>query len=158
MQFRFASLDEMNRFIGSGGALEFALTHVGGASTGDVNFRTLLSSAGTWRLSGDKTRIFGQSTPLTITQPTVSVGLWNGNGGGTLMNTVSISSNTLSFYVWRVSNTQLDVQILFSSQAMAGTTSLTVGLITDNETYLPGPSLVYPQPLSFAVSDVVDPF
>jgi hypothetical protein len=158
MQFRFASMDEMNRFLGSGGALEFALTHTGGAQTGDTNFRSLLSSAGTWRLSGDKTRIFGQSLPLTITQSTVNAGLWNGNGGGTLMNTVTISSNTLSFYVWRVSNTQLDVQILFASQAMSGTTSLTVNLISDNETYFPGPALVYPQPLTFNTSDVVDPF
>jgi hypothetical protein len=159
VQFRFNSMDEMNRFLGSGGALQFDLTHTGGASTGDTNFRTLLSSAGTWRLSADRTRIFGQSLPLTITQPTTMSGIWNGNSIGTLLGTVSIASNTLSFYAWRVSNTQFDVQILFASQAMAGTTSVTISTISDNETYLnPGVTQVYPKPLAFVVGDVVDPF
>jgi hypothetical protein len=151
-------MDEMNRFLGSGGALQFDLTHTGGASTGDTNFRTLLSSAGTWRLSADRTRIFGQSLPLTITQPTTTSGIWNGNSIGTLLGTVTIASNTLSFYAWRVSNTQFDIQILFSSQAMAGTTAVTISTISDNETYNPGPTAVYPKPLAFIAGDVVDPF
>jgi hypothetical protein len=42
---------------------------------------------------------------------------------------------------------------------MAGTTSVTISTISDNETYLnPGATLVYPKPLPFVVGDVVDPF
>jgi hypothetical protein len=159
VQFRFNSMDEMNRFLGSGGALQFELTHVGGAGPGDGPFSTLLQQAGTWRLSADRTRIFGQSSPLTISQPTTTSGIWNGNSVGTLLSSVTIASNTLSFYAWRVSNTQFDIQILFTSQAMAGTTSVSFSTISDNETYLnPGATLVYPKPLPFVVGDVVDPF
>lgn len=158
MRFRFASMSDMNAFLGSGGAIEFALSHSGGASAGDTNFRSLLSSAGTWRLTADRTRIMNQAIPLSITQPTVQVGIWNGHSTGKLLNTVTIAGNTLSFYVWRVSNTQFDVQILFTSQVMSGATFVTVSTITDNETYLPGPTNVYPAPLAYTGADLIDAF
>lgn len=156
VQFRFNSMDEMNRFLGSGGGIQVELSHTGGALTGDTNFRNLLSQAGVWRITADKTRIFGQSLPLTITQPTANVGIWNGNGTGTQLNLISISGNDLRMRIHRVSNTQFDLEILFASQAMNGTTATTVSLMYDNETFLPGPTAVYARPQPFVTSDVVD--
>lgn len=154
--FRFASMAEMNAFLGSGGAIQVQLAHVGGGSAGDTNFRNLLSQAGIWRITADKTRIMGQSIPLTITQPTANVGIWNGNSTGNILNTISISSNTLSIRVFRVSNTRFDLEILLNSTPMAGVTSTTFSLIADNETFPPSSALVYSRPLSFITSDVVD--
>lgn len=158
IQFRFGSMDEMTRFLGAGSALQFELTHVGGATAGDTNFRTLLSSAGNWRVTADRTRIFGQSLPLTITQPIVPNGLWNANTGGKQLNTITIGPATVAITVYRLSNTQFDVYVQFNAgSGLAGTTSLTVKMIHDGETYLPGPTAVYPTPLAFVVGDVVNP-
>jgi hypothetical protein len=153
-KFRFASMEDMNRFLGSGGAVQFEITHTGGAQAGDSNFRTLLSSAGTWRLTADRTRIFGQSLPLTITQPTSQLGIWNGNTTGMLIGSVTIASTVLSFYVWRISNRVFDIQMVVAGSAMSGTTAMTVSTISDNETYLnPGTTDVYPKPNAWANTD-----
>jgi hypothetical protein len=156
VQFRFTSMDEMNRFLGSGGGIQVDLSHTGGALAGDTNFRNLLSQAGVWRITADKTRIFGQSLPLTITQPTANVGIWNGNSTGTQLNLISISSNDLRMRIFRISNVQFDLEILFASQAMAGSTAVTVNLMYDNETYMPGPTSVYARPQPFVIGDVTD--
>jgi len=156
VQFRFTSMDEMNRFLGSGGGLQVELSHTGGALTGDTNFRNLLSQAGVWRLTADKTRIFGQSLPYTITQPTIPVGIWNGNSTGTQIGPITISNNDLRMKIYRVTNTQFDLEILFASQAMAGSTAVTISTIYDNETYMPGPTAVYARPQPFVIGDVTD--
>jgi hypothetical protein len=152
-------MDELNRFFGGAGILQFELTHVGGATIGDSNLRALLTAAGTWRLTADRTRIYGQALPLTISQPIVNVGLWNGTSAGVLLKTITIGTSTLSLTVYRTSATTFDVLVSVSAgSALGGTTSLTVKTIVDGETYGPSSLPVFAKPLPFLVSDVVNPF
>ena len=146
-------MEHMNRFLGSAGAIQLEITHDTAS-----NFQTLLSQAGTWRITSDKTRIFGQSLPLTITQPTVNVGIWNGNSASVQLNSVSISGATLAVSIRRVSNIQFDLEFVANNGgALSGNTSVTIKTIAGNETY--GSGDVYPKPLTFVGggADVVDP-
>jgi hypothetical protein len=159
VQFRFASMDDMNRFMGAGSAIQIEVDHTGGATSGDTNFRALLLTAGRQRLTGDKIRIFGQSLPLTITQSISTSGLWNANSAGKILSSITLGPSTISVLAYRVSNVQFDILVSFvAGSTLAGNTSLTLKIIADNETFLPGPTPVYAMPLAFNNSDVVNSF
>ncbi len=155
-RFRFTNQDELLRFVGSGGALQVELTHTGGANAGDTNTRALLTNAGNWRFTGDKTRIFGQSLPLTMTQAATPVGLLNANSAGVPTTTVTISGVSLSCLLSRPALNILAITVtLNAGSALAGSTAVTFKVISDGE--LNGAVQVYPKPLVYAAGDIVDP-
>ncbi len=161
VSFKFASMDELNRFLGSGGGIQISTTHPDGSTQADNEFRLLLASVGTVRLTADKSRVFGQSLPLTLTRPTANVGLWNAVPFATqlLSLTQSGSSVTQTFNVYRTSNTELRIYVSYSTDSgtnFDGTTSISFSVISDNETFLPGPVDVYPKPIAFTSGDIVD--
>jgi hypothetical protein len=147
-------MDEMNRFLGCGGGLQIAITHAGGANTVDGNFRTMLSTMGNLRITADKIRVLGQSTPIAVTQPMIPAGIWNANVPGKTLATLTSLGISMTITAFRVSNSQFDLQIGFNGgSAFAGTTAIAISEIIDTETY--GASLaVYPAPLPFQASDV----
>lgn len=157
-KFRFLNMDEMNAFLGSGGALQFEMTHSGGSLAGDANFRAGLSAVGTWRLTADKTRIFGQALPLTISKSVINAGIWNGSVSGVQVGTITFGGASISAIVYRVSNTEFDVMMSFVvGSTLSGTTSLVVKTIGDYEKYtLNGIEKdVYPKPLAYTSTDAV---
>lgn len=167
VKLRFLDMSEMNRFLGSGGGIQLEVTHVGGVSAGDNDFRSLLTLVGTMRVTADKTRIFGQSLPLTISRATSNVGLWNASyeadepTGQILTTQYLIEPSTgpsITVKAFKVSNEQIDLQISFAIlSALTGTTNVTLKTIKDTETYLPGPVPVYGAgPSAFVNADVVN--
>ncbi len=158
--FKFNSMDEMNRFLGSGAAIQIESVHTGGATVADNDFRLLLANAGVLRLTADKTRVFGQSLPLTLTRQTINSGLWNGTSFGiqVLSDTMPGSSITRTVSVVRASNTEFQIFVAYSSSSavLNGSTAITFSVISDNETYLPGPTPVYPLPIAFTGAHIVD--
>lgn len=156
-KFRFTSMDDMNRFLGSGGALQLELSHVGGTGIGDTNLRSMLTDIGTWRITADKTRVFGQAS-MTITRPIVNIGIWNGNAPGKTLASQASSGGTMQVVVYRVSNVEFDVLVQFSvGSVLTGTTALTIKSISDTETYMPGSLQVFSKPQAFVPTDIVDP-
>ena len=129
------------------------MTHVGGALIGDTNLRTLLTTVGTVRATADKTRIFGQSLPLTITRSTANTGLWNAIGTGKLLTSQTIGTSTVSVTAYRYSALRLDLQVnVDAGSTLSGVLSVSYSLIDDTE--VAGAVQVYPSPLAFTASDL----
>lgn len=159
VQFRFANPSEMARWLSSGQGLQLEVTHVGGATAGDTQFRALLAQFGTWRLTADKTRFFGQSLPLTASAATVNTGLWNANVAGFTIasQTVGAASMTVTAYRFFPIGGKFDLLVSFNAgAALAGTTTVAFKRISDIETYLPGSTNVYPSPLAFGGGDITN--
>lgn len=154
-RFRFTNQDELLRFLGSGGAVQVEVTHTGGAAASDTNTRTLLTSAGVWRFTADKTRVFGQSIPLTMTQAAVPVGFLNATLTGVNTTTVTIAGSNLSFILTRPALNQLGFTLTIgAAAALTGTTAVTIKVISDGE--LNGAVQVYPKPLTYASGDITN--
>lgn len=159
VDLNFTNHDEMYRFMGSGGVIQTEVTHTGGSLAGDTNLATLLTQSGTWRISADKTRVFGQSQPLTITRTIKPLGLLNSGSSAGVAQVLDLVTNngaTLSVSLLRISNLKLRMTISINAgSATAGTTSVQIKIIRDGETYLPGPTKVFPKPLPFVPADLV---
>ncbi len=159
VQFRFTNSSELARWLASGQGLQLEVTHVGGAGAGDTQLRALLAQYGTWRLTADKTRFFGQSLPLTASAATVNSGLWNATTGGVTLasQTVGPASMTVTAYRPNPTGDQIDVLVAFNAgAALAGTTTVAFKSINDTETYLPGPTNVYSSPQPFVSGDITN--
>lgn len=159
VQFRFANPSEMARWLSSGQGLQLEVTHAGGAGAGDTQLQALLAQFGTWRLTADKTRIFGQSLPLTASSATANVGLWNANVAGTILASQTLGGATMSVTAYRFFPVggKLDLLVsLNAGGALAGTTTVVFKRINDVEVYGSGPTNVYSSPLAFAPGDVTN--
>ena len=161
IQFRFASAFDLQQFLASGGAIQIDMAHSSSSGAGNSAMSNLISQAGVWRVTGDKVRIFGSSLPLTVTQPTGSMGIYNGAVGyasGNAIQNFTLNNVNIVLTVFRPTPEQFDLAIGITNNAggMSGTSSLTFTVIRDAETYLPGPNPVYAKPLTFQVSDIVD--
>lgn len=163
VKFRFTNPSELARWLASGQGLQLEVTHVGGATAGDTQFRALLSQFGTWRLTADKTRFSNQSQPsptFYASSATLNAGLWNANSAGITLGSQTVGAASMTVTLYRVGSaaSQFDVLVSFNAgAALAGTTTVAFKRINDIETYLPGPTNVYPSPLAFVSGDIANP-
>lgn len=157
VKFRFANESEASRWLASGQGIQVQVSHSGGNTPADSQLRTFLAEVGTWRLTADKTRFFGQSLPLTSSSSTANLGLWNATQQGKVVATRAISGSNMSATVYRAGNSgkEIDLAISFNApSALTGNTTISMSLINDAETYGSG-ARVYPSPLPYVSSDVV---
>ena len=156
VQLRFANRDELYRWFGAGQGIQLEITHTGGSLAGDTNLTNLLSQVGVQRITADKTRIFGQSLPLTMSRATINKGIWNANPAGITLSSVIVGSAQLTVAISRVGNFDFAIQITINAgAALNGTTTIALNQIRDTETYLPGPQNVYPSLQPFQPSDIL---
>lgn len=157
ISFRFDSIASKTSFLGSGGALQVQLSHQGGGAPGDNLFRLMIDSIGVYRITADKTRVFGEPMPLTLSRPIVARGLWNAETAGTVLTQQAYGTANITVSMIRTSNTVLTLEVSFNvGAALSGTTAISVGLIYDSETSAGTPVFSKPQP--FLPSDVVKPW
>ena len=137
VSFKFNSMDELTRYLGSASAIEFDITQTAPSPTpADTNFIAMLAQVGVVRISADRIRFYGQSLPLTITQPIVNMGIWNANVPGKILASVTVSGVTMDIVGYRVSNTQFDLSLVFNAGGvLAGTTAIAINQVVDTETY-----------------------
>lgn len=153
---RFDSIASKTSFLGSGGALQVQLTHQGGGTPGDNLFRLMIDSIGVYRITADKTRVFGEPLPLTMSRPTVSRGMWNAETAGTVLTQQAYGTANITVSMIRSSNTTLTLDVSFNvGGALSGTTAVSVGMIYDGATSDTVPVFSKPEP--FSPSDVVKP-
>lgn len=160
VQFRFANPSELARWLASGQGLQLEVTHVGGSTSGDTQFRALLAQYGTWRLTADKTRFFGQSLPLIASSATVNSGLWNATTAGLTLASQAVGAASMTVTIYRPNplGGQVDVLVSFNAGGtLIGTTVVAFKRINDTETYLPGPINVFSFPLPFVSGDITNP-
>ena len=144
LNFNFDSFNQYARFLFSGGAVQLAIAHAGSAA-GDVAFQTLLSDCSTLRFTADRTRVFGASMPLTLTQLPIGVGLWNAtsasDGGTVLFNKAAGSFITIkairvfdpTTYVDGTAAPYFALSIAFNiGQPLTGDTTFTFSIIQDS--------------------------
>lgn len=155
LRFNFANATALSSFINSGGAIQVTLTHAPGGSgtTGDTNLKTLLDSRGVVRITADKTRVFSNTLPLTLSAVPGTLGFKDVAVSGTLTTqTVAGATATLTS---QNGGTYLLVRFVLSSTGpMNGTLTARYDVIKDTETYLaPAVTAVYSAPLAYASGD-----
>jgi hypothetical protein len=157
VRFRFATNEDRNRFIGSGGAIQIQITHTGGSTQADTDIAAWVAQNGVMRISGDKVRYFGSSLPLTMSAPSINRGLQNSRNGGTQIGLSTLGSVNVAIDYFPNGYKDFEFTIVISclSGSTTGTTGVSLSVIRDTETY--GGGDVYPAPLAFAPSDVTEP-
>lgn len=153
--FIFANADSMSRFLNAGGAIQVTVSHVPGGSgtAADTNLKTLTDQKGVFRITGDKTRTFGNSAPLYLATTPVNVGIVGSAPAGTTLVTHTLSGASVAAKAssGNVAG-RFDIGFTYAGgAAMQGTLTFKYEVIYFNETYLnPSATAVYPLPNNYA--------
>lgn len=157
LRYTFANQEARDSFLYSGGALQLTMTHVpGGTGTAaDTDLKTLLDSRGVLRLTADKTRIFSNVLPLTLSAAPISAGIKGAPAGGQVLTTQTVGGASYTINVGLATATTINVFVQFtSSGAMNGTLIIKYDDIKSNETYTaPTVTPVYGAPAAYATGD-----
>jgi hypothetical protein len=130
----FADRDQMIRWFAAGQGLQVTLSQTG-SGTGDVNLNALFSSYGLLRVTGDAVRIFGSSSPYTMTQSKIEVGIWNLKTSSTTIGTITNGTSSIQLSGDRASTgTYFDLTLVITPNGTCtGTTTVSVNAIDDAE-------------------------
>ena len=136
MRFNFATADELQAFLGSGGAVQITASHAG-SSPADVNLKSLLDSRGVLRLTADKTRVFSNVFPLTLALGPIAAGLQGATGK--VLTTQSNPGVTLTVSAAVATATQLAVTVAIASTGggLSGTTTVAFLVLSDSTSSKP---------------------
>jgi hypothetical protein len=130
----FADRDQMIRWFAAGQGLQVKLSQTG-SSAGDVNLNALFSSYGVLRVTGDAVRIFGSSSPYTMTQSKIEVGIWNLKTSSTTIGTITNGTSSIQLSGDRASTGKyFDLTLVITPNGTCtGTTTVSVNAIDDAE-------------------------
>jgi hypothetical protein len=158
VNFNFADVSALSRWLYSGQGLQLSISHAGGATSADSNFRTFLATYGTWRLTADRVRFFDQSTNPVATDSPVLQGLWNASPTGTMLATKTATGVTMTITAYRTAAAQISVLVSFAAGgALGGTTTVTWSKIVDAEVYGVSSTPVYAEPIAYTTTDTTNP-
>jgi hypothetical protein len=148
LRFNFATFDERNRFLFSGSAVQLGITQAAGGA-GFTNFSNLLATCSTMRFTADKTRVFSNGSPLTLSTNIINVGLWNAPSNTDAPITLTTQTFDPAAFItvkaYRYGNnvggnegypTSFDIEVIFSAgAALSGATTFTFSIIQDTATF-----------------------
>lgn len=155
LRFNFASTTARESFIYSGGALQITMGLTGGSTTGDTDMKALLDQRGVIRATADRTRIFANALPLSMSIAPVAPGFANALASGTTLASFSVSGASYAITASRETATSLTlIATVTSTGPMQGSLSVKFDVIKDTETYLaPALTQVYAAPAVYSAGD-----
>jgi hypothetical protein len=158
MRFNFDTMQDINRFINGGSAIDIKFGYVpSAASTADIAMNAFMATYGRLRITANKVYTFGPGTPLSLVQAPVNSGLLNlVSGSNTSLATLTANGITLSVFGSLVaaaaSSSYITLVCTFTTPAgLSGTTSVEHLVTRDAQVFGSNHTPYFPAPAAFAL-------
>jgi hypothetical protein len=167
MRYRFAYADtNIQRFFFAGCGLAMILKHAPSASPtpSDTDLKALLDTKGRIRVFANMSFILDISDNAALAIPPIATGFQNITTAGTTIGTITYGTASVTFRAQlSTDSSTFDAITIFAdittTNACTGLTTVVNNYIHDGELYNnPGPTNVYPTPLTYISADKTGPF